>query len=101
MSTIHPGSFSVGGGRPLTGSVTVPGDKSISHRALLLAALAEGTSSITGLSLGDDVTRTKMAIAAMGATVEGEGSSVEVHGGRGRLAVPQGVIDLGNSGTGM
>ena len=101
MSTIHPGSFSVGGGRPLTGSVTVPGDKSISHRALLLAALAEGTSSITGLSLGDDVTRTKTAIAAMGATVEGEGSSVEVHGGRDRLAVPQGVIDLGNSGTGM
>ncbi len=48
----------VAGGHPLVGTASVPGDKSISHRALLLAALAEGTSIITGLSDGDDVVRT-------------------------------------------
>ena len=51
---------SVTGGAPLTGTLAVPGDKSISHRALLLAALAEGTSTITGLSDGDDVARTRL-----------------------------------------
>jgi len=91
----------VGGGRPLMGETAVPGDKSISHRALLLAALAEGTSSITGLSLGDDVVRTRVAVAALGAGVDGEGTDVTVHGGRARLAAPADELDLGNSGTGM
>ena len=51
----------------------MPGDKSISHRALLLAALAEGTSTITGLSDGDDVARTRRAVAALGAGVAEDG----------------------------
>jgi 3-phosphoshikimate 1-carboxyvinyltransferase len=91
----------VTGGQPLTGSLTVPGDKSISHRALLLAALAEGTSTITGLSSGDDVTRTRRAVAALGAEVGTDGSSVTVTGGRSRLRPPSQPIDLGNSGTGL
>ncbi len=92
----------VPGGRPLRGTLAVPGDKSISHRALLLAALAEGTSTLTGLSTGDDVVRTARAVAALGADVTtGPGGTATVTGGRGRLAAPSGVVDLGNSGTGM
>ena len=75
---------SVRGGRPLTGTVTVPGDKSISHRALLLAALAEGTSIIHGLSHGDDVARTLAAVAALGAEVGTDGKLAHRH----RWAVP-------------
>lgn len=89
------------GGAPLVGGVDVPGDKSISHRALLLSALAEGTSTITGLSRGDDVTRTRTAVAALGAVVADDGALVTVVGGRSRLSAPAGEIDLGNSGTGM
>ncbi|MDQ3895855.1 MAG: 3-phosphoshikimate 1-carboxyvinyltransferase, partial [Actinomycetota bacterium] len=90
-------SFAVTGGRPLRGRITVPGDKSISHRALLLAALAEGTSVVRGLSDGDDVTRTRLAVEAMGASLEGE----KVIGGRSRLHEPGDVLDMGNSGTGI
>ena len=90
-------SFTVTGGRPLRGRITVPGDKSISHRALILAALAEGTSVVRGLSDGDDVARTRAAIAAMGATVDAE----KITGGRSRLHEPGDVLDMGNSGTGI
>jgi 3-phosphoshikimate 1-carboxyvinyltransferase len=90
-------TFTVTGGRPLRGRITVPGDKSISHRALLLAALAEGTSVVRGLSDGDDVARTRVAIEAMGAGVEGD----KITGGRSRLHEPDNVLDMGNSGTGI
>ncbi|HEV2757959.1 MAG TPA: 3-phosphoshikimate 1-carboxyvinyltransferase [Acidimicrobiales bacterium] len=90
-------SFSVTGGRPLRGTITVPGDKSISHRALILAALAEGTSVVRGLSDGDDVARTRVAVEAMGATCDGE----KITGGRSRLHEPDDVLDMGNSGTGI
>ena len=90
-------SFTVTGGRPLRGRITVPGDKSISHRALILAALAEGTSVVRGLSDGEDVARTRAAIGAMGAGVEGE----KITGGRSRLHEPADVLDMGNSGTGV
>ncbi len=89
------------GGSPLTGTVQVPGDKSISHRALILAALAEGTSTLRGLSPGDDVERTRQAVAALGAAVGSEGGATTVTGGRSRLSAPAGPIDLGNSGTGL
>jgi 3-phosphoshikimate 1-carboxyvinyltransferase len=91
----------VRGGAPLVGTLTVPGDKSISHRALLLAALAEGTSTIRGLSDGDDVARTKAALRLLGAGVEDRGPDVVVTGGRSRLRPPPDPIDLGNAGTGM
>jgi 3-phosphoshikimate 1-carboxyvinyltransferase len=76
-------------------TLRVPGDKSISHRALLLAALAEGTSTLRGLSTGDDVVRTARAITAIGAVIDGE----RVAGGRSRLHAPARAIDVGNSGT--
>ncbi|HVL04802.1 MAG TPA: 3-phosphoshikimate 1-carboxyvinyltransferase [Acidimicrobiales bacterium] len=90
-------SFTVAGGRPLRGRVNVPGDKSISHRALLLAALADGTSVVRGLSDGDDVARTRAAVEALGAGVDGE----KITGGRSRLHEPGDVLDMGNSGTGI
>ena len=83
------------GGRPLRGRVRVPGDKSISHRALLLAALAGGTSVVRGLSDGDDVARTRAAIQQLGAEVDGD----RISGGAARLHEPEDVIDVGNSGT--
>src|SRR5205807_9637615 len=89
--------FEVGGGVALRGRLRVPGDKSISHRALLLAARAEGTSHVTGLSHGDDVVRTAAAVAAMGAVIDGD----TITGGLDRLHEPDHVIDVGNSGTGI
>jgi 3-phosphoshikimate 1-carboxyvinyltransferase len=73
--------------------VEVPGDKSLSHRALLLAGVAEGTSEVRGLSEGEDVGRTAVAMAALGATVDGTAIS------GGRLEQPSGPLDMGNSGT--
>jgi 3-phosphoshikimate 1-carboxyvinyltransferase len=93
-------AFTVSGGRRLRGTLRVPGDKSISHRALLLAARANGVSTITGLSDGDDVRRTRTAVQALGAeVVEDANGSVRVSGGRLHAAV--GSIDAGNSGTTM
>lgn len=93
-------SLRVEGGRSLRGTVRVPGDKSISHRALLLGALAEGISIVRGLSPGDDVARTVAAVEALGATVSRhEGGWHQVSGGRTRLHQPEGTVDVGNSGT--
>lgn len=103
-------------GRPLLGRVRVPGDKSVSHRAMLLAGLAEGVSVVRGLSDGDDVRRTALAMAAVGALVEASPDpepahagrlpppgvgEVRVAGGRHRLHEPPAPIDVGNSGTAM
>lgn len=78
----------------------VPGDKSISHRALLLAARAKGTSIITGLSSGADVGRTRAAVEDLGARVKDDGAgTVRVDGGD--LRAPEATIDAGNSGTTM
>ena len=88
-------AFDVEGGRPLRGRLRVPGDKSISHRAYILGALAEGTSRIRGVSDGADVARTRDAVVAMGAAVDGE----RVTGGVERLHAPEGILDVGNSGT--
>ena len=93
------GSFQPSG--PLFGTLKVPGDKSISHRALMLSALAVGTSNISGLLEGEDVLATAAAMQAMGAHIErnGEGSWT-VHGvGVGGLMQPSGALDMGNSGT--
>jgi 3-phosphoshikimate 1-carboxyvinyltransferase len=80
----------------------VPGDKSISHRALLLGALASGRTRITGLLQGEDVLNTGRALAAMGCPVRRVGAAWEVLGrGVGGLAAPAGPLDFGNSGTGV
>src|SRR5690349_3241520 len=87
--------------KPLSGRVAVPGDKSISHRALMLGGLAVGRTEISGLLEGEDVLATAAALRAMGADIirEADGRWI-VHGvGLGGLAEPADVIDLGNSGT--
>jgi 3-phosphoshikimate 1-carboxyvinyltransferase len=90
----------------LNGRIRVPGDKSISHRALMLGALAVGESRISGLLEGEDVLRTAAAMRALGAELRREarpdGPAIwHVSGvGVGGLAEPQDVLDLGNSGTG-
>ena len=86
---------------PLTGVVRAPGDKSISHRALILGALARGVTDIEGLLEGDDVRRTAAAMAAFGAGVERLGEGVWRVEGRGGFAEPTDIIDCGNAGTGV
>ena len=88
---------------PLTGTADVPGDKSISHRALILGALAVGETRITGLLEGQDVLDTAAAMRAFGAEVTDHGGGDwSVHGvGVGGFAEPETVIDCGNSGTGV
>jgi 3-phosphoshikimate 1-carboxyvinyltransferase len=87
---------------PLRGRVRVPGDKSISHRALIFGALTVGETRISGLLEGEDVINTSKAMRALGAAVErtGEGEW-RLHGvGVGGLQAPSCVLDFGNSGTG-
>ena len=92
----------VDGATPCRGTVRTPGEKSISHRAVLLGALAEGTSVIHGLSDGADVAASLAAVEAMGAGVERHGDgTIVVHGGRARLHRPLAPLDCGNSGTSM
>ena len=88
---------------PLTGVAEVPGDKSISHRSLILGAMCVGETRITGLLEGDDVLDTAKAMRAFGATVTDHGGGEwSVQGvGVGGFAEPAGVIDCGNSGTGV
>ncbi|MCA0206468.1 MAG: 3-phosphoshikimate 1-carboxyvinyltransferase [Proteobacteria bacterium] len=88
---------------PLTGEAQIPGDKSISHRALILGALSVGETRITGLLEGQDVLDTAEAMRAFGATVTrlGEGEWTVQGVGVGGFAEPAQVIDCGNSGTGV
>ncbi|WP_147125751.1 3-phosphoshikimate 1-carboxyvinyltransferase [Shimia ponticola] len=88
---------------PLTGVADVPGDKSISHRSLILGAMAVGETKVTGLLEGEDVLDTAKAMRAFGAEVtQHEDGSWSVHGvGVGGFAEPDQVIDCGNSGTGV
>jgi 3-phosphoshikimate 1-carboxyvinyltransferase len=87
---------------PLQGRVRVPGDKSISHRALILGALTVGETLISGLLEGEDVLNTGKAVSALGAQVERMGVGAwRVHGvGVAGFAEPATVLDFGNSGTG-
>ena len=86
---------------PLRGTIRVPGDKSISHRSIMLGALAVGETRVTGLLEGEDVLSTAAAMRAMGASVERIGDGEwSVHGvGVGALLQPQAPLDMGNSGT--
>lgn len=88
---------------PLRGEAAVPGDKSISHRALIFGAMAVGETKITGLLEGQDVLDTAKAMRAFGAQVEQHGVGAwSVHGvGVGGFCEPADVIDCGNSGTGV
>jgi len=86
---------------PLTGKIRVPGDKSISHRALMLGALAVGRTEISGLLEGEDVLATAAAVNALGAHARraGDGRWTVDGVGIGGLTEPQDLLDLGNSGT--
>jgi 3-phosphoshikimate 1-carboxyvinyltransferase len=88
---------------PLRGTVEVPGDKSISHRALIFGAMSVGETRISGLLEGEDVIATARAMEALGAVVARHGPGEwSVHGvGVGGFREPPGVIDCGNSGTGV
>src|SRR5580700_9564947 len=88
-------------GGPLAGAIRVPGDKSISHRALMLGALAIGRTEIAGLLEGEDVLATAAALNALGASVirGGDGRWLVDGIGVGGLAEPEDMLDLGNSGT--
>ena len=88
-------------GAALTGSVPAPGDKSVSHRALILGGMATGVTEITGLLEGDDILATARAVAAFGARVARLGPGQWVVAGNGGFKQPDGVIDCGNAGTGV
>jgi 3-phosphoshikimate 1-carboxyvinyltransferase len=88
--------------KPLNGELTVPGDKSIAHRAVILASVADGRSRIFNLSGGDDNSRTVRAFRQMGVAIFREGEALCVDGkGWNGLQAPMETIDCGNSGTTM
>jgi len=84
-------------------TVSVPGDKSISHRALMLGSIAKGSTDISGFLAGEDCLATLTAMRAMGVRIEQTGpTEIVVHGhGLHGLARPESALDLGNSGTAM
>ncbi len=90
-------------GQPLQGTLTIPGDKSVSHRAVMFAALADGVSRIDGFLEGEDTRATAAIFAKMGVRIETPSASQRiVHGvGVDGLKAPQGELDCGNAGTGM
>lgn len=85
---------------PLNGAVTIPGDKSISHRAIMLGALAKGTTTITNFLQSEDCLSTIRCFRQMGIEIENDGTTVIVKGkGLRGLKKPEGILDVGNSGT--
>lgn len=89
--------------RGLQGAITPPGDKSLSHRAVMFSGIADGTTEISGFLTGEDTMHTARAMQLLGVLIEGIGGERLVVQGRGvdGLVEPSGVLDMGNSGTGM
>ena len=102
MTTSAPSPLSARRGGPLSGRARVPGDKSISHRALILSAMTVGESTVAGLLEGEDVLNTAQAMRDLGARLtRGEDGVWRIHGvGVGGFAPPEKPLDFGNSGTG-
>ena len=96
-----PSELTARPGPALKGAVTAPGDKSVSHRSLILGAMAQGVTEIEGLLEGDDILATARAVEAFGTTVERLGAGRWRVTGRGGFRSPSGVIDCGNAGTGV
>lgn len=95
-------TLTVQAGPPLRGAISVPGDKSITHRAIILTALAEGTGTIRDYCRGEDCLNTMRALQSLGVKIEETTETLRVHGkGLWGLAEPDNVIDCGNSGTGI
>lgn len=103
MSGAAKKDWIVGTGRPLTGRIRVPGDKSVSHRAIMLASLAEGVSRIDGFLEGEDTRATAAVFQRLGVTIEAPSpQSRIVHGvGLHGLRASADALDCGNAGTGM
>lgn len=86
----------------ISGTIKVPGDKSISHRSIMFGALAEGRTEISGFLQGEDCIATRCAFEAMGVDIRDDGEKIVIDGvGLHGLSAPQQAIDVGNSGTGM
>ena len=102
MNSPEQTSLSARRGGPLSGRARVPGDKSISHRALILSAMTVGESTVAGLLEGEDVLNTAQAMRDLGAKLtRGDDSIWRIHGvGVGGFAAPEKPLDFGNSGTG-
>ena len=96
-----PTDLALSGPHPLHGRLRVPGDKGMSHRALLFAAMADGRSRVAGLAGGDDVFRTRGALARLGVAMQRSRGPRSPSPGAGSTAFtePTGVVDCGNSGT--
>ncbi|MEO0365352.1 MAG: 3-phosphoshikimate 1-carboxyvinyltransferase [Pseudomonadota bacterium] len=90
-------------GVPICGEIRLPGDKSVSHRALMFSALADGRSQLSGVLEGEDCQATRRALAAMGVPIERNGDGLYTVSGRGLngLRKPAEPLDMGNAGTGM
>lgn len=102
-NTEHQVTFRAQPAGPIVGDIRVPGDKSMSHRSIMLGALAEGVTEVNGFLEGEDSLATVQAFRDMGVTIEGpDNGFVRIHGvGMHGLQAPRGPIYLGNSGTGM
>lgn len=95
-------SLTIQPGGPLRGTLTVPGDKSITHRAIILSALADGDTAVSGYCRGEDCLNTMRALQAMGVRIDETPDRLHVRGkGQWGLAEPDGPVDCGNSGTGI
>lgn len=95
-------SLTITPGRPLRGTITVPGDKSITHRAIILTALAEGTGTIRRYCRGGDCLNTMRAMQSLGVKIDESVEELRVQGkGLWGLTEPAGIVDCGNSGTGI
>jgi 3-phosphoshikimate 1-carboxyvinyltransferase len=95
-------SLTITPGRPLKGTISIPGDKSLTHRAIMLTALAEGTSTISGYCRGEDCLNTMRAFQSLGIPITHTPTQLTVRGkGFWGLAEPSAPIDCGNSGTGI
>jgi len=103
LSTTNTITFQIDPGGRLSGSIRVPGDKSISHRSIMLGSLAEGVTEISGFLEGEDSLATLRAFQQLGVEIEGPNAGrVVIHGvGMHGLKPPAGPLDLGNSGTSM
>ncbi|MDA8098162.1 MAG: 3-phosphoshikimate 1-carboxyvinyltransferase [Nitrospiraceae bacterium] len=97
------GDLTIRPSRGLRGELTPPGDKSLSHRAVMLSGIAEGTTAISGFLTGEDTMHTARAMRALGVAIEDSGGGNLTVRGRGLrgLTEPADVLDMGNSGTGM
>ncbi len=92
-----PRALVVAPGRPLRGVLRVPGDKSISHRAAILGAIAHGTTRVSGFLRAEDCLSTVQCLRALGASIEERGTDLEIRGAA--LQEPEDILDVGNSGT--